>query len=69
EGSVGLAVRAYAAAEGHVTVLPTSIDVAAIRERVSRLTRDGARRLMGIGEAETVFVLMSNFDSGGGMDR
>ncbi len=69
EGSIGLAVRAYAAAEGHVTVLPTSVDVAAIRDRVARLTREGARRLMGIAEDETVFVLMSNFDSGAGMDR
>ena len=69
EGSIGLAVRTYAAAEGHVTVLPTSVDVAAIREHVSRLTREGARRLMGIGEGETVFVLMSNFDSGAAMDR
>lgn len=69
EGSIGLAVRAYNATEGHVSVLPTSVDVAAVRERVSSATRDGARRLMGIREGETVFALVSNFDSGAGMDR
>lgn len=69
EGSIGLAVRAYNAVEGHVEVLPTSVDVAAVRERVERVTRDGARRLMGIDEGQTVFAMVSNFDSGSGMDR
>ena len=69
EGSIGLAVRAYNATEGGVVVLPTSVDVAAVRDRVARVTRKGARRLMGIGEEETVFALVSNFDSGAGMDR
>lgn len=69
EGSVGLAVRAYGAADGHVQVLPTSVDIAAVRDRVRRVTRDGARRLMGIGDSETAFALISNFDSGAAMDR
>lgn len=69
EGSRGLAVRAYGAADGHVEVLPTSVDVAAVRDRVTRATREGARRLMGIDDDETAFVLLSNFDSGAGMDR
>jgi len=69
EGSRGLAVRAYGAVEGHVKVMPTSVDVAAVRERVGRTTRETARRLMGIAEGQTAFVLLSNFDSGAGMDR
>lgn len=69
EGSIGLAVRAYGAPEGHVTVLPTSVDVEAVRDRVARATRDGARRLMGMEEIDTAFALISNFDSGAGMDR
>lgn len=68
-GSRGLAVRAYGAAEGHVEVLPTSVDVSAVRDRVRRVTREGARRLMGIGEDEVAFALVSNFDSGATMDR
>jgi hypothetical protein len=69
EGSRGLAVRAYGALDGHVEVLPTSVDIEALRDRVRRVTREGARRLMGIGDTETAFVLISNFDSGAAMDR
>jgi len=69
EGSRGLAVRAYGAADGHIEVLPTSVDVGAVRDRVKRTTRREARVLMGIGEEETAFVLLSNFDSGAAMDR
>lgn len=69
EGSIGLAVRAYGAPDGQVTVLPTSVDVAGVRDRVARATREGARRLMGIAPDETAVVLISNFDSGAGMDR
>lgn len=69
EGSRGLAVRAYGSPDGHVEVLPTSVDVAAVRERVARMTREGARRLIGIGEDETAFVLITHFDSGAAMDR
>lgn len=69
EGSRGLAVRAYGAADGHVQVMPTSVDVSAVRDRVRRLTREGARRLMGIEEDQIAFALVSNFDSGAGMDR
>ena len=69
EGSVGLAVRAYGAPDGHVTVLPTSVDVQAVQDRVARTTRKGARRLMGIEEGETAFAMVSNFDSQAHMDR
>jgi glycosyltransferase involved in cell wall biosynthesis len=69
EGSRGLAVRAYGAADGHVEVLPTSVDVGAVRDRVKRTTKQEARVLMGIAEGETAFVLLSNFDSGAAMDR
>lgn len=69
EGSRGLAVRPYGAADGHVEVLPTSVDVAAVRERGAHATRDGARRLMGISEDEQAFVLLTDFDSGATMDR
>ncbi len=69
EGSRGLAVRAYGAADGHIEVMPTSVDVGAVRDRVARTTREGARRMMGLVDGETAFVLLSNFDSGAGMDR
>jgi glycosyltransferase involved in cell wall biosynthesis len=69
EGSRGLAVRAYGATEGHIEVLPTSVDVSAVRDRVRRVTREGARRLMGIEDGQMAFALVSNFDSGAGMDR
>lgn len=69
EGSIGLAVRAYGSPEGHVTVLPTSVDVEAVRDRVARVTREGARRLMGMEEDDVAFALLSNFESGAGMDR
>jgi Glycosyl transferase 4-like domain/Glycosyl transferases group 1 len=69
EGSRGLAVRAYGAADGHIEVMPTSVDVSDVRARAERATRDGARRLMGLTDDETAFVLMSSFESGAGMDR
>ena len=69
EGSRGLAVRAYAAVEGHVTVLPTSIDVAAVRGRFQHMSREEARVLMGIRPNETAVVLISDFDSGARMDQ
>jgi len=69
EGSRGLAVRAYGAADGHVQVLPSSVDVAAVRERVGATTRDHARLVMGIASDDAAFVLISNFESAAGMDR
>ena len=69
EGSRGLAVRAYGAADGHVEVLPTSVDVSEVRSRVGETTREAARRLLGIAADETAFVLLSHFDSGAAMDR
>ena len=68
-GSKGLAVRAYGAADGHVHVVPMSVDVSVARERVQGTTREEARRLMGLAEDETAVVLISNFESGAGMDR
>ena len=67
-GSVGLAVRAYGAADGHVSILPTSVDVASIRDSVRRTTREHARVLMGIGAEETATVLLTGFESGSRMD-
>lgn len=69
QGSIGLAVRAYGAPDGHVAVLPTSVDVGAVQDRVARTTREGARSMMGIGDDEVAFALVSNFDSGATMDR
>lgn len=69
EASRGLAVRAYSAVDGHVEVLPTSVDVAAVRDRIARVGREGARRLMGIEEDEKALVLLSDFESGAAMDR
>lgn len=69
EGSRGLAVRAYGAADGHVTVLPRSVDVGDVRDRVARTGRDEARTLMGIMSGEKAFVLVSAFDSAARMDQ
>lgn len=69
EGSRGLAVRAYGAAEGHVSVMPRSVDLGEIRDRVARSSRQDARTLMGIGEDETACVLLSAFESGARMDH
>ena len=69
EGSRGLAVRAYGAVEGHIEVLPACVDVEAVRDRMKRTTREEARILVGIGEDEPAFVLISNFDSAAAMDR
>lgn len=69
EGSIGLALRAYGAADGHVSVLPMSIDVGEVRDRVRRTTREHARALMGIGPEETAFVLLTSFESEARMDQ
>ena len=69
EGSRGLAVRAYNAVEGHIRVLPRSIDVEEVRDRVKRTSRDDARALLGIGKEETAFVVLSDFESGARMDQ
>jgi glycosyltransferase involved in cell wall biosynthesis len=69
EGSRGLAVRAYSAPDGHVEVLPRSVDVAAVRDRVRRETREGARRLLGVEDGEVAVAVVTNFDSGSGMDH
>jgi glycosyltransferase involved in cell wall biosynthesis len=69
EGSRGLAIRAYGAADGHVSVLPRSVDVGDVRDRVARTSREAARTLMGIGPEETAFALVSAFESGARMDQ
>jgi glycosyltransferase involved in cell wall biosynthesis len=69
EGSRGLAVRAYGAQEDHVTVLPRSIDVADVQDRVRRTSRADARSLMGISGDQAAVALLSDFDSGARMDQ
>ena len=69
EGSRGLAVRAYGAQEEHVVVLPRSVDVGDVRDRVARTGREEARSLMGVGPDETAVALVSGFESGARMDQ
>lgn len=69
EAGIELARRAYGARSDHVSVLPTSVDVAAIRDRARRITRSGGRRLMGIRDEETAFALITDFASAATMDR
>lgn len=54
---------------GEVTVLPSSVDVTEIRERVRAMGREGGRRHLGIGEGETVFACVSPFHSEATMDE
>jgi glycosyltransferase involved in cell wall biosynthesis len=69
DGSRGLAARAYGAQEQHIVVLPRSVDVGDVRDRVARTGREEARSLMGIGPGETAVVLVSAFESGARMDQ
>ena len=69
EGSRGLAVRAYGAADGHIVVLPRSIDVDDVRDRVRRTSRKEARTLLGVGHEDTAVALISDFESGARMDE
>jgi glycosyltransferase involved in cell wall biosynthesis len=69
EGSIGLALRAYGAAESHVAVLPRSVDVGRVRDGMPRTAGEQARVLMGIGQQETAAVLLTNFESGARMDE
>jgi len=69
EGSRGLAERAYGAKPEHVTVLPRSIDVADVKDRVRRTSREEARTLMGIAPDQTAVAILSDFDSGARMDQ
>ena len=69
EGSRGLAVRSYGAVDGHVTVLPTSIDVGGVRDAVRRNSREHARVLLGIEPDETAVALLTNFASAARMDQ
>ncbi len=69
EGSIGLAARAYGAADGHISVLPMCVDVGEMRDRVRRTTRERARVLMGVDPEETAFVLLTGFESGARMDQ
>ncbi|MGE0160017.1 MAG: glycosyltransferase family 4 protein [Gemmatimonadales bacterium] len=69
EGSRGLAVRAYGASEDHVTILPRSIDVADVQDRVRRTSREEARSIMGIASDQSAVAVLSDFDSGARMDQ
>lgn len=69
EASRGLAVRAYGAPDGHVSVLPTSVDVTGIRDSVRRTDREHARVLLGVAPGETAFVLVTGFESAHTMDE
>jgi hypothetical protein len=69
EGSRGLAERAYGAGEANVTVLPRSIDVSDVRDRVRRTSREDARALMGVTAGQTAVAILSDFDSGARMDQ
>jgi len=69
EGSRGLAVRAYGAPDGHVSVVPMSVDVQAVREAVGPTTRASVRKAMGIEAHETALVVLSGFESGARMDQ
>lgn len=69
EGSRGLALRAYAAADGHVRVLPRCIDVEDVRDRVKRTSRDEARAQLGIADDETAVALLTDFESAARMDQ
>ena len=69
EGSRGLALRSYGAADSHVTVLPTSVDVSGVRDAVKRNGRRHAQVLLGIEPDETAVVLLTNFESSARMDN
>lgn len=69
DGSRGLAIRAYSAADGHIRVLPRCIDVDDVRDRVRRTARAEAREQLGIGPDERVFVVLTDFESGARMDQ
>ena len=69
EGSRGLATRAYGAQAEHIVVLPRSVDVGDVRDRVARTGRNEARTLMGIAAEDLAVVLLSGFESGARMDQ
>jgi len=69
EGSRGLAVKAYGAADGHIVVLPRCIDVEDVRDRVRRTSRREARTLLGLEREETAVALITDFESGARMDE
>jgi glycosyltransferase involved in cell wall biosynthesis len=69
EGSRGLAERAYGANPESVTILPRSIDVADVRDRVRRTSRDEARAQLGIASDHIAVAILSDFDSGARMDQ
>lgn len=67
EASRGLVVQRYGG--GETSVLPASLDLADVRERVGALGRDGGRRHLGIVDGETVFGCISPFHSETTMDE
>ncbi|MEQ9398230.1 MAG: glycosyltransferase [Longimicrobiales bacterium] len=54
---------------GEVTVLPTSVDVAGIRERVRTLGREASRVQLGVAPDDMVFVCLTPFHSESAMDE
>ncbi len=54
---------------GETTVLPASVDIAEIRERVRTLGREGGRRHLGIGDDEVIVACVSGFHSEAAMDE
>lgn len=46
-----------------VTVVPTSLDLSAVRERVAGLDRDGARVHLGLAPDDVLFVCLTSFES------
>jgi glycosyltransferase involved in cell wall biosynthesis len=69
DGSRGLALRSYGAADGHIRVLPTSVDVGGVRDAVTRQSREHARIVLGLAPDETAVALMTNFESASRMDE
>jgi len=69
DGSRGLATRAYAAADGHIRVLPRCVDVEDVRDRLQRTSREAGRDQLGIGPEESAIALLADFESGSRMDH
>lgn len=69
DGSRGLAIRAYSAADGHIRVLPRCIDVEDVRDRVRRTAREEAREQLGVAPDQTAFAVLTDFESAARMDQ
>jgi glycosyltransferase involved in cell wall biosynthesis len=67
EGAREMVAKHYGG--GDTTVLPPSVDIAAIREKVESIGREGGRRHLGVADGETVFACVSPFHSESAMDE